>query len=104
MAPQHVEVLARVDLDGGGLVGDEVAQHALRQRQVLVQQGGGRLGLGLLDDGGPGLAQVFDVHLQVGVGGILGHGADDEAAFFFRRQQRRTLLRRRSRSASFSMR
>jgi hypothetical protein len=80
-------ILARVDLDGGRLFVHEVAQHALRQAQVLMQQRGGRPGARAVRDRGPGLAQVFDVAGDVGIRCIFGLGADDVAAFFFLRQQ-----------------
>ena len=79
---QHHIVFARVDLDTGGLVVHEVAQYPLRQIQVLVQQAGRRFAACGLADHAPGLAQVIDVRLQIGVRGVLGHGAHDVAAFF----------------------
>ena len=61
---------------------DEIAQHALRQRQVLVQQRGRGRGQALRAQVLPQLPQVLEVVQQLGVGRGLGHGADDEAAFF----------------------
>src|SRR5471030_1827910 len=80
-------VFARVDLDGRRFIVHEVAQHALRQTQILVQQRGGRLGARAVADGGPGLAQVIDVGADVGIRRVLGLRAHDVAAFFVGRQQ-----------------
>src|SRR5450759_3182981 len=59
-----------------------LAQHALRQRQVLVQQRGRGRGQAFRAQVLPQLPQVLEIVQQLGVGGSLGHGADDEAAFF----------------------
>ena len=75
-----LEVLARIDDDLDGVRAGEVAQHALGQRQVVVQQRR-RLGaLRALGDFGPEPAQVGDVGGQFLVRGRRRHGADDEAA------------------------
>jgi hypothetical protein len=75
-----VVLQARVDADRvRGVVG-QVAQHALGQAQILVQQRARRRVLGAFADPGPGLAQVGDVVGQFGVGRVLGVGAQDEAA------------------------
>jgi hypothetical protein len=77
---QHLELLARVDADGLRVLAGHVAQHALQQAQVLVQQrhrGHAHRGLA---DARPGLAQVADVLGQFGVARILAVGAQDEAA------------------------
>ncbi len=70
----------RVDAQALRLLVGEVAQHALGQREVLVQQAARRLGQRARADRGPGLAQVGDVVGQLGVAGVLGVGAQDEAA------------------------
>ena len=71
----------RVHQDGAGVRTDHVAQHTLRQRQVLVQQGGGRLRARQRLHAGPQLAQIGHVRVQFVVVGAFGLGADDEAAF-----------------------
>ncbi len=81
------ERLAGVDEDLRRLLGHHVAQHALREVQVLVEQ---RLRRGLaraLGQVPPQLGQVLDVGGHFALGGGLGHRADDEAAGVALRQQ-----------------
>ncbi len=75
-----LEVLPRVDADARGLVGDEVAQGALAQAEVLVQQLRREEADRRPGDLAPQLAQVGDVGGELGVGGGFGHRAHDEAA------------------------
>ncbi len=63
-----------------GRIGRHVAQHALQQAQVLVQQRPRRRLEAALANPCPGLAKVGDVVRQFGVGGVFGVGAQDEAA------------------------
>ena len=58
---EHLVRLARIDLDARGLVVDEIAQHALREIQVLIEQRGRRHALRLRHDRRPRLAQVRDI-------------------------------------------
>ncbi len=89
---QPHEVLARVDHDAGRVLVDEVAQHALREHEVLVEEGRGVRGLGALADVAPQPPRVRDVVREVGVGGGFGDGADDVAAGLVGRQQLLELL------------
>ena len=59
---------------------DHVAQHALREVQVLVDQRGRRHGARLAGEVAPELGQVFDVVLHLALGRGFRHRADDEAA------------------------
>ena len=77
---QGIELLARIDADAVGVLVDHVAQHALHEAQVLVQQRGRRLPLRGLADARAGLAQVAHVLFELGIGGVLGIGAHDVAA------------------------
>ena len=74
------ERLARVDDDARGLVDRHVAQHALREAQVLVEQRRRRHFARAGREVAPQLGQVFDVRGHLAVRGGLGHRADDEAA------------------------
>ena len=74
------ERLARVDQDPRGLVGRHVAQHALREVQVLVQQRRRRRFARTHGQVAPQLGQVLDVRLHLALGRRLRHRADDEAA------------------------
>ena len=74
------ERLARVDDDARGLLGRHVAQHALREVQVLVEQRRRRHLARAGVEVAPELGQVVDVVLHLALGGGLGHRADDEAA------------------------
>ena len=89
---QLEEVLARIDEDAAGALVDEVAQHPLSQRQILVQErrrGGTQAFRAQVM---PQLAQELNVVQQFGVGRGFGHGADDKAAFFIGRQHLLQLL------------
>jgi hypothetical protein len=77
---QRVELQLAVDADGLRAVGGQVAQHALGQVQVFMQQRAGRLAHALGTDGAPGLAQVGNVVGQLFIGRVFGVGAQDEAA------------------------
>jgi hypothetical protein len=77
---EQIELLARVDADGLRVLAGHVAQHALQQAQILVQQRHRRHARGQLADARPGLAQVGDVFGQLGIARILAVGAQDEAA------------------------
>ena len=77
---ERIELDQRVDADALHLLVDEVAQHALGQVQLLVQQGARRGFHAVFADRRPGLAQVGDVHRQLVVAGVFGVGAQDEAA------------------------
>jgi hypothetical protein len=77
---QRLELHPRVDPDRLGVVVHQVAQHPLRQAQVLVQQRSGRRLEGALAHRLPGLLQVADVVGQLLVARLGGVGAQDEAA------------------------
>ena len=77
---EQAKLLARIDADGLRLGAHQVAQHALHQVEILVEQRGRRLARGSLADALPGLAQVGDVIGQFLVAGILRVGAQDETA------------------------
>jgi len=77
--------LARIDLDARRLVVREIAQHALREIEILVQQARRRQPLCLRDDRRPGLAQIRDVAGELLGARILGDRAHDVAAFLVRR-------------------
>src|SRR5262245_5155121 len=89
---QAHEVLARIDHDAGGVLVDEVAQHALREHQVFVQQRRRVRGLRALADVAPQPARVRDVVRELGVGRALRDGADDVAAALVGREQVLQLL------------
>jgi hypothetical protein len=74
------ERLARIDEHARGLVGGHVAQHALREVQVLVEQRRGRRLARAHREVAPELGQVLDVGLHLALGRGLRHRADDEAA------------------------
>ena len=78
-----VELHPRVDPDRLRALVDQVAQHALGQAQVLVQQGSRRRLEGALLDPRPGRSQVGDVVGELGVARLGGVGAQDEAAAGF---------------------
>jgi hypothetical protein len=80
-------VLARVDEDARRLGRNDVAQHALRQPQVLVDELRRRGPQRALADCGPDLPQVGEVRGEIRLGGVLGERAHDEAAFLLGRQQ-----------------
>ena len=80
-----------VHLNGLGLGTDQVAQHALHEREVLVQQRARRLAGGRGLDVRPGLAQVGNVFRQLLVGGVFGVGPQDEPAAPFGRERHQPL-------------
>ena len=88
---EHGKLLVRVDADGAGLLADQIAQHALQQAQILVQQRGRRqLQRGLFGTR-PGFAQIGNVLGQFGIGRFFAVGAQNEAsaaARFFGAHQR----------------
>ena len=73
------KLLLRVDANALGGLAHQVAQHALQQRQVLVQQGSRRQTHRGLLDAGPGLAQIRNVFLQLFIAGVFGIGAQNKA-------------------------
>ncbi len=75
-----LEVLARVDQDSAGVLARDIAQHSLRERQVLVEQGRRGRGEGAPANAVPELPQVLDVRAQLRVGGGVCNGANDESA------------------------
>ncbi len=81
------EGLARVDHDAGRLLGRHVAQHALREIQVLVEERRRGDVPGARVEIVPQLREVLDVALHLALGGGLRHRADDEAAAVSVRQQ-----------------
>ena len=66
--------------DARGLVGRHVAQHALREVQVLVRAASARRRGARSVRIAPQLAQVVDVGRSSRSVAVFGHGADDEAA------------------------
>ena len=82
---------ARIDEDAGGVAVDEVAQHAQRQVQILIQQARHHAVAARLD-AAPQPPQVVDVGLYLGVFRGFGHGAHDESAGGIRRHQLVQLL------------
>ncbi len=76
---QHIELLARIDADGLRVFAGHVAQHALQQAQVLVQQRHRRHARRRFANARPGLAQIRDVFRQFGIGRVFAVGAQDEA-------------------------
>ncbi len=86
------ERLARVDHHARRLLRGHVAQHALREGQVLIQQiGGGHLARTLVQVA-PELGEVLDVVAHLAIARGLGHRADDEAAGRAFGQELRELL------------
>jgi hypothetical protein len=69
-----------VDPDGGEVVGDLVAQDALDQVEVVVDQRRRFGGVGALLDVVPEVDEEANVGAQLLFAGALGGGADDEAA------------------------
>ena len=74
------ELLFVVDPDGGVVVADVVAQDALDQVEVAMQQGRRLARLGLRANLLPGAAEEFDVGANLIVRRAFGGGAHDEAA------------------------
>ena len=92
---QALKVFAGVDGDAGDFRIHEIAQHALAERKLLIENGRRRADARLVADVGANLAQVGDVGGEFLVAGILGHGADDEAAGFVGRHQAGDLFAQR---------
>src|SRR5438132_4739399 len=69
-----------VDPDAGKIVADVIAQDALDEVEVAVEQGGRFALLAAFLDFVPGLAQELDVGANLVVGRATRRGADDEAA------------------------
>ena len=84
-----LEVLPRVDADAVGFVVDQVAQGALPEAKILVQQLGRKQSHGGTGNLAPQLAQVGDVGGEFRVRCGLGHGAHDEATGLVLGYQRR---------------
>ena len=63
-----------------GFLGDHVAQHALRQIEVLIDQRGRRHRARFAGQVAPQLGQVLDVVLHLAFRRGFGHRADDETA------------------------
>src|SRR5207245_259719 len=93
-------LLFAVNPDGGEIVADVIAEHALDEIKVAMQERGGFAVLALLLDFIPGPAQEFDVGANFLVGGAAGGGANDKAAriratsFADEAAQARTVFRR----------
>ena len=77
---QQLVLLLRIDADALRGFVHHVAQHALQQAQILMQQRRRRLAQRQLADARTGLAQIAHVLFQLGIAGILGVGAHDIAA------------------------
>ena len=77
---QRVELLARVHADSLGTLAHQVAQHALQQIEVLVQQAGRRQAQAGVFNARPGLAQIGDVVGDFAVLCVFGVGAQNKAA------------------------
>ena len=73
------ELLARIDADRLRVFTHQIAQHALQQVQVLVQQRTRWLAQRRLANAGPGLAQIGNVLGQLGIGCVFAVGAQNEA-------------------------
>lgn len=95
--------LARIDLDARRVVVREIAQHALREIEILVQQARRWQPLRLPDDRRPCLAQVRDVAGEFVGGRILGDRAHDVAPFSSGGITAVSRARTASRSASLSI-
>ncbi len=74
------ELVFVVDPDGGVIVADVVAQDALDQVQVAMQQGRRLARLGLRANLLPGAAEEFDVAANLLFGSAFRRGAHDEPA------------------------
>ena len=77
---EHGKLLVRVDADGAGLLAHQVAQHALQQAQVLVQQRGRRQFQRSLFGARPGFAQIGNVLGQLSIGRFFAVGAQNKTA------------------------
>ena len=74
------ELVLVVDPDGGVIVADVIAQDALDQIEIAMQQRGRLARLGLRANFLPGAAEEFDVGANLLFGRAFGGGAHDEAA------------------------
>ena len=79
---QHLKLLVRIYAYGLGEFIHHVAQHALQQIQILMQQRFRRQLLRSHFDLGPSLAQVIDIFLQLSIAGVFAIGAQNKTAFF----------------------
>ena len=77
---QGFKLLARIHANGLSAFAHQVAQHALQQIQVLVQQAHGRQLERRALNARPGLAQIGNVVAQFGVLRVFGVGAQDKTA------------------------
>src|SRR6266446_7263269 len=73
-------LLFAVNPDGGEIVADVIAEHALDEIKVAMQERGGLAVLALLLDFVPRFAEEFDVGANFLVSGAAGGGANDKAA------------------------
>ena len=71
---------SRVDPDGGEVVAHLVAQDALDEVEVVVDERGSFGGIGALLDFGPEVDQEANVGAEIVIAGAFGSGADDESA------------------------
>src|SRR5881394_919633 len=82
-----LEVLARIDQHAAGTGADHVAQHALREREILVKDLRRLRTLRALAQRRPEVAQIAEVGAQLVLARRLRQGAQDEAAFLLGGQQ-----------------
>ena len=75
-----LELLLAVEADVRDVVGEDVAQQALHERELAVQEGGGALARGLRADLVPGPGEVLHVALEVLAGAAGPDRARDQAA------------------------
>src|SRR6266567_9022357 len=69
-----------VDPDGGEVVGDLVAEDALDEVEVVIDEGGRLRRFGALLDVGPEVEEEAEIGAELFFAGAFGCGADDEAA------------------------
>ncbi len=69
-----------VDPDGGEVIGDLIAEDALDEVEVVVDEGRGLRGFGTGLDVGPEVQEEAEVGAELLFGGSGGGSADDEAA------------------------
>ena len=82
------KVLPRIHQNLMRVVVKHIAQHALRQRQIFIQQRLGRQHFCLMLNIAPHLSQIINIGLQFGIAGVFCAGADDVAVASGFRQQR----------------
>src|SRR5712691_862143 len=73
-------LLFAVNPDGGEIVADVIAEHALDEIKLAMQERGGFAFFALLLDFVPRFAEELDIGANFLVGGAAGSGANDEAA------------------------